>query len=215
MKVKTTIANRNRLTSELDLFSDEDIPEETKEEVRNEVGNFLREQILLSVADSATPISGGAFKSSLSKKYRAAKEADNLPGIANLELTGEMLDSLDFRSTNAGIELGVFGRAALRADGHNNFTGESRLPLRQFLPKVGQNFKRSIASEVDKIIRDKKAEGLNVSRRTFATVQDREQLWDLLRELLPGMSRVKIVETVTRSQEIFGLLNEFNLTRFL
>lgn len=180
-----------------------------------EVGEFVKEQILLSVAESSSPISGGAFKKSLSAAYKKQKEADGLPGVANLELTGEMLDSLDYKTTKDGIEIGVFGRAALRADGHNNFSGESELPGRQFLPKEGESFKPSIQKEIDRIIRDKLTENLSISRRDFATVRNGIELWQVLREFFPGYRKSQIVETVLRNRQFVGLLDEFNLLRFL
>lgn len=217
MKTIKTNQTAKRLTSEIDLFSDikEKISSDLKAEITDEVGNYLKEQILLSVAESSSPISGGEFKSTLSPKYKKEKMSQGLPGKANLELSGIMLDSLDFKPTSKGLEIGVFGEAALRADGHNNFTGESKLPARQFLPKEGETFKQDVKREVDKIIRDKLAEQVDYRRSTFATIRTKEELFQTLRELLPNFNRVQIVEAVLRNEDLFELLDEFNLIRFL
>lgn len=215
--MKKTNATANRTSSEIDLFSDVryEVPAELKEDIASEVGEFLKEQILRSVAESTSPVSGGSFKKQLSKDYKKLKESENLPGIANLEYSGQMLDSLDYKVTSKGIELGVFGEPAKRADGHNNFSGESKLPRRQFLPEEGQKFKSTIQQEIDKIIRDKLADNVDATRRDFATIRDRAQLYSKLKELFPDFTRAQIVDTVTRSPKIAGLLNEFNLLRFL
>lgn len=186
-----------------------------KDEIRVEVGDFIKEQILLSVSKASSPIAGGKYKSTLSKEYKKEKQADGLPGIANMENSGLMLDSLEYRSTASGIEIGVYGKAAERADGHNNFSGSSNLPERQFLPMQGDKFKSEIQKEVERIIRDKIADKVSVSRRTFATISSKDELWETLNDLFPSFSRKEIAETVMRSRELAGLLDEFNLLRYL
>ena len=217
MQVKKTNSTKNRTSSEIDLFSDAryEVPSELKEEIASDVGEYLKEQILKAVAESTSPISGGAFKKSLSPAFKKKKESEGLPGVANLEYSGQMLDSLDYKVTSKGIELGVFGEPARRADGHNNFSGESKLPKRQFLPEEGQAFKGSIQQEIDKIIRDKLADNITATRRDFATIRNKQELFETLKEMFPDFNRAQIVDTVTRSPKIAGLLNEFNLLRFL
>lgn len=215
--MKKTNATASRTSSEIDLYSDVryDVPAELKEEISSEVGEFLKEQILKAVAESTSPVSGGSFKKQLSKDYKKLKESENLPGIANLEYSGQMLDSLSYKVTSKGIELGVFGEPAKRADGHNNFSGESKLPKRQFLPEEGQKFKSTIQQEIDKIIRDKLADNVQATRRDFATIRSKAELFETLKEMFPDFSRAQIVDTVTRSASLSSLLNEFNLLRFL
>ena len=41
-----------------------------------------------------------------------------------------------------------------KADGHNNFSGESKLPTRQFIPKDNQSFRPDIKSEIQAIAED-------------------------------------------------------------
>jgi hypothetical protein len=42
-----------------------------------------------------------------------------------------------------------------KADGHNNHSGESELPIRRFIPKAedGETYKREILSEINAILR--------------------------------------------------------------
>lgn len=201
----------------MDLFSDSSVPvpRELREEISKEVSEFVKEQVLQSIAESKSPISGGKFKSKLTTAYAAKKMKDGAAPVANLELTGEMLDSLDTKITNKGFDIGVYGSAAPRADGHNNFSGDSKLPPRQFLPKAGEKFKSDIQAEIDKIIKDKVMEQVEVGRRTFATIRTADELFAVLDELYPDLSRRDIKEGITRNLELSDLLDEFNLLRFL
>jgi len=112
------------------------------------------------VAAKRSPVLGGEFKKTLSKGY--AKKKQELVGSkdANLELFGDMLDSLTFKNTRDGIEIGIFNKKqAQKADNHNKFSPESKatkVPPRQFIPNAdeNQNFKRAIQNEVVNIIRE-------------------------------------------------------------
>lgn len=151
----------------------------------------------------------------LSKEYAKEKQADIGNKRVNLEYTGQMLDQLGYRPTREGIEFGVFGSRAEVADGHNNLSGESDLPQRRFLPDVDQNFKRDIVIEINRIIKDKQAEQVELGRRDVATIRTKEELNELLRDVLPGMTKDQRRNAVLRSNDLRALLDEFNLLRFL
>jgi hypothetical protein len=202
------------LSSEIDLFEDRKLSAETKESIRQEVGQFLVEQINLHLAKTQSPVDGGTFKA-LSPKYKKEKQSDGLAGRPDLEFSGQMKDQIDFRSTSKGIEIGVFGSAAARADGHNNFSGQSQIPTRQFLPKEGETFKSSIDREINKIINDKIAEDIDLTRADVAEIGTKEELFEVLRDIFPNFSRKEIIDAVIRNDEMLTLLNEFNLVRFL
>lgn len=187
-----------------------------KETIASEVGEFLKEKIFEYVSQSNSPVSGGGFKSTLSPGYKKFKTAQGLPGKANLEFSGEMLDSVDYKVTRDGVEIGVYGRnAAAKADGHNNFSGDSELPLRQFLPKEGQRFKADIDREIQKIIDENSIEAVQISRSDLATIATSAELWDLLKDEYGDMARTEIVDAISRNSDLFNLLDEFNLLRFL
>ena len=78
----------------------------------------------------------------------------NSSPVANLELSGDMLDSLEFRVKGTKIEVGIWGSEADKADGHNNFSGDSKLPERKFIPNGsnGETFRPDIRQEVDSIL---------------------------------------------------------------
>lgn len=112
-----------------------------------EMADYVRTEVLSYVADSESPVSGGRFKSTLSPEYAKLKKKLVGNAKANLELSGDMLDALEcVVKSNGMLELRVTGKEGDKADGHNNFSGRSTLPPREFIPNEakGQTFKRSI-----------------------------------------------------------------------
>lgn len=215
MQVKKTNVSSRRLSSEIDLFEGRNLPSSVKDDIKDEVGDYLKEQILSSIGDLKSPIAGQGWPK-LSKEYAKDKQARGFVPAPNLEVSGELLNSLDVKPTTKGIEIGVFGSAAERADGHNNFSGKSKIPTRRFLPEVGQKFKGDIQKEIDKIINDKIAqETAEITRSKFGVVKTREEFWLKLREEFPEFSRGEIVDVISRSQEYSRILAEFNLLRWL
>lgn len=218
MKTVKTTVNSNQTSSRLELFSDEDVKflsREKREEIAKEVGTYLVEQIALSVNELTSPISGGGFKKTLSRKYRDEKLKEGGAPVPNLQLTGEMLDSLSFKVNSKGLDIGVYGKAAKRADGHNNLSGESELPERRFLPDVDQKFKSDIQSEVDQIIEDSVAKDVQVTRSDFAFIKNKEELYAVLGEKFPFLEPEDIGNMILRNKRLTMLLGEFNLLRFL
>lgn len=214
--IKTTTTSKTT-SSSIDLFSDLDfkVPKKLKEEISSEVGDYLKEQILLSIDRLSSPISGGKFKTKLSKQYANEKEKMGGRPVPNLQMTGEMLDQLDYKTTSNGIEIGVFGDSALKADGHNNLSGESKLPERQFLPDIGDKFKSDINAEIEKIIQDKLVDDVPVSRVDFATIKTKQGLYEKLSSLYPSFDESDFADLVLRNTRLMTLLDEFNLLRFL
>lgn len=136
-------------TIQLDLSK---VPKEERTEVKQQVGEFIVNETLRAVAEGKSPVSGESFKR-LSKKYAdEEKLGDRTP---NLELEGDMLSSLKFEKRKGdAIEVGIFSsREVPKADGHNNFSGDSSLPRRRFIPKDDQEYKRDIKSGIKRIVR--------------------------------------------------------------
>jgi hypothetical protein len=114
---------------------------------KQELCEFILEEVLSHVGDGKSPVSGGKWKRSLSKDYKKKKSEISSSLFANMELQGDMLDSLECVINRAGnLELRIKGREAAKADGHNNHSGKSKLPPREFIPKPNQTFKRDIIS---------------------------------------------------------------------
>jgi len=134
-----------------------DLSKDQKERVKEEVGNFVKESILNFVGEAKSPVTGRQFKG-LTKDYKKRKGKLSSAKIANLELTGDMLDSLEFEQYRDGIEIGIFDeQQAQKADNHCKFSAASKktpLPPRKFIPTKDEKFTSRIETEVQKIIRE-------------------------------------------------------------
>lgn len=123
-------------------------------EILDEVSDFVVESVLDDVGATTSPVAGhGKFKP-LSKKYKKLKKSQAAP-IPNLELEGNLLDSLKAPIKGSKIELKVSSRENDKADGHCNFSGKSRLPVRRFIPKgtAGETFRPKIIQGIKRIIK--------------------------------------------------------------
>jgi hypothetical protein len=139
-----------------------DVPSNTtkpKDEVLDEIGQYLVDSILDYVGEGKSPVSGYPSFKKLSAEYaKNMKAGDDNP---NLDLTGSMLDSLGFRVSGDTINIGIFGGSAdkTKAFAHNTgFEGhpvlESKSLIRRFIPddESGEVFKKDILSGVDRIL---------------------------------------------------------------
>jgi len=168
--------NLTKLTKTINLNLS-DVPSSERAKVKKDVGNFVVEEILRSVSGASSPVSGGRYKATLNKDYAKAMKGGNT--TANLELEGDMLDALEFKTTTDGIEVGIFKSSEVpKADGHNNFTGKSKLPTRQFIPKDKQKFKRNIESGIKGIVNEAKVTKRDVDPFTsvFAIEESAERV---------------------------------------
>lgn len=124
-----------------------------RQRAKDDIADFVLTEVLSACADGRSPVSGGAWKRSLSKEYRERKEKMSGAGYANMELTGDMLDALEVVEKRGNkLSLQIDGREGDKADGHNNFSGDSDLPPRQFIPKKGETFKRDIIEGIRRIV---------------------------------------------------------------
>lgn len=125
-----------------------------RKDAKEEIANFVKEQVLSYVGEGKSPVSNGHWKRSLSPEYKKRKASESSSLFANMELTGEMLDSLDVVSKSGNkLSLEITGHDQVaKADGHNNFSGKSHLPERDFIPKDGETLKRPILDGIKEII---------------------------------------------------------------
>ena len=184
--VKTTVSS-NEIASYIDLELPGSMTASQTRKIKDEVGELLIDHILLNVGKGRSPFGAGAFPP-LSKKYKSFKLDEGSEPKPNLELSGEMLDSLSFSHIDIGIKIFVSGEEALRADGHNNFSGDSRIPTRQFLPKKDDSFGSMIEREVSNIISENAIDSSSISRADIAKITTKTQLNDFLREAFPLVS---------------------------
>ncbi len=135
------------------------LSEEKQAEVLDNIAELVKESVLKSVSSGFSPVTGKEFKS-LSKGYKKYKQSEGLPGKPNLEFSGDLLDSLIVervqKSGKEVLRLTVSDEEQGKADGHNNFSGQSLLPRRPFIPDEsrGENFIKEINQEISQLVSD-------------------------------------------------------------
>lgn len=216
MKVKSVKADDTETSVTIDIFENIKVNESLKKKVAKEVGEYLVEQTLLAASQRRSPVEGGQWKKSLSPAYAKLKQKEVGNKLANLELSGQTLDSLDYKIEDGNIVLGVFGDRAPVLDGHNNLSGKSLLPERKLLPKKGEFYKSSISKEMEKIIADVIAENTSISSRKVSKISSTDELYDYLQSLAKvKMSRSELRLFALRNAEVVSLLEDNNILELL
>lgn len=155
---------KNRISFEFDPFEELDvtIPKGRLNEAKSAVADFVRDSVLDFVGHGTSPVRGGDWTRKLTPDYRKRKESLAGEDFANMELTGAMLDSLEVVSSKGTkLRLQITGKKQVaKADGHNNFSGDSELPLRQFIPNEDneETFKDQIWRGIKNILREFESE---------------------------------------------------------
>lgn len=125
-----------------------------KDEILEEVGQYVVEEILSYCAEHNSPVAGHGRFPALSKQYKRRKQDAGRPGVPDLVFDGDMLDALNYSSRSSTVRVGVErGKESDKADGHCNISGDSKLPLRRFIPDEGETFKKPIIDGIARIIR--------------------------------------------------------------
>lgn len=134
------------------------LDKDEREELYDQVGDFVVTEMLESLSRGVSPLSGvGKFKQ-LSKKYAEdQKGGDRTP---NLELDSDMLSALEYKPGRGGIWVGIFDEdEAIKSYGHN--TGMRGHPIlkgkgvkRPFIPRKGESLKKDITDYIDDIVED-------------------------------------------------------------
>lgn len=123
-----------------------------KVEAKELVGAYLIDAIGNDLSSAKSPVTGKWLKG-LTSDYRKFKKKQGKSGIPNLELTSDMLSSLEWRDLGGNrIEVGIFdSNEAKKAYNHN--IGDT-LPQRQFIPDKGESFRRSILNAIPDLVED-------------------------------------------------------------
>lgn len=216
IKVTKSKVSSNKIASEIDIFDGVNLTKESKRRVAEDVSDLLKTTILEEVSKGKSPLSGLSWPK-LNPSYKKFKESQNLPGKANLEFTGQMLDDFDVVAKGSGtIELNVTGKKSVsKADGHNNFSGESDLPLRRFLPKEENKFKKNIEQQINDIVAKAVSENLKLSRRKFSNVKSKAAFFGVLKELFPGFSNTQISDAIISNEDLLDEFTSLGLVKFL
>jgi hypothetical protein len=215
MKVIDKTLSENETSVEIDLFEGRRLPAKVKRRIQDEVGDYLVEQTLISMNEKKSPVSGAPNFPALSKNYKKKKLAEVGSTEANLEFDGIMKDEINFERTESGVAIGVYGERAGAADGHNNLSGKSNLPLRQFLPDQGQSYKKQIAREVERIIVDIVAEEMTFKKSDFKEISTKAELYDKLKEIFGDLSRSELQTAAFRNEDLIDILAELDLVELL
>lgn len=128
---------------------------EDRRRALEEAAEIVKTRVLEYVQEARSPVSGGKWKRSLSKEYRDRKLEDGGSGVADMELSGSMLNALEVVLKRGNkLSLEITGAEAPKADGHNNHSGRSELPERVFIPRKNETFKRDIWADVRDTLRE-------------------------------------------------------------
>lgn len=215
MKVINKTISDSETSVEIDLFEGLSLKKATKARIQEEVGSYLVEQTLINMNEKKSPVQGVGNFPALSLKYKNRKKEEVGSTEANLEYDGQMKDETNFQPSENGVHLGVFGERAGAADGHNNLSGKSKLPLRQFIPDVGQTYKKPIAKEVERIIADIIAEEATFSKSDFRDITTKKELYAKLSDIFGPLTRNELQLALFRNEELTDLLQELNLLGLL
>lgn len=123
-----------------------------KKELLPDVADLIREKLLESISESVSPVTGRSFPK-LDKEYAKREHRGNRN--ARLDLNGDLLDSLEVRVIDGNkLRITVDDSEQDKADGHNNFSGQSPLPRRPFIPDAakGETLAKSIRKDIKEFI---------------------------------------------------------------
>ena len=215
MKVISKTTDDSETSVELDLFEGRKLTKAVKKRIQEDVGNYLVEQTLKLTAQGKTPVQGVGDFPALSPAYKKKKKEEVGNTKANLEFEGQLKDEIDFVPSPVGISIGVYGERALAADGHNNLSGESSLPLRRFLPDEGQTYKAPIKKEVERIIADAIGSEITFRKSMFKGITTKKELYAKLENIFGSATRAELSLAVYRNEELTNILEELKLLEVL
>lgn len=140
---------KEEVSYEFDVPIPDGIPKGERKNFLKEVGSYLVDAMLDSIGDGVSPVTGKPFKE-LSKKY-ADKEKGG-KRLANLDLTGDMLNALTYKIEGNKVIVGVFDKEqAIKLYNHN--VGDT-VPQRQVVPNEKQAFNKKIMEGIEYITED-------------------------------------------------------------
>ncbi len=126
------------------------IPEGDWSNAKEEVLDYVKEQILVDLSRAQSPVTGEAFVA-LSPEYAKRKAEVSSAVIPNMELTGDLLDALVSRDARGSkIEVGWFDPdQAIKAFNHT--TGDT-VPKRPLIPDPKEDFRPEIMEGIKAIL---------------------------------------------------------------
>lgn len=128
----------------------------TKEALK-EIAEYVKAEMLQHYGDGVSPAAGGKWTKKLSPEYAELKKEISGVNFSNMELYGDLLDSLEARIDGDKITVGwsKSNDQAPKAFGHQTgYKGHPTIedgPVRQLVPEKGQTFKRDIVKGMREI----------------------------------------------------------------
>lgn len=143
--------NKKETSTILKLDIPTNIRGSERRDLLDEIGEFIVSEIIQNVSSGFSPLQGINKFKKLSPEY--AQYQKNGDTTANLDLNGDMLDSLTFKIVGTNkIKIGIFDPdQAIKSFNHN--TGDT-IPRRAFIPNKNEQFDKRIMSGVDELIQE-------------------------------------------------------------
>lgn len=128
-----------------------------RKQIESKVKDIVLTEVIEKMGEGVSPVTGRKIKKKfkkLSEDYLIKKEELGGTPEANLELSGDLKNSLRVKKKGDELILTVLSDQQPKADGHNNFSGKSSLPERKFIPnaKKGETFSRDIRDTIKSFI---------------------------------------------------------------
>lgn len=127
-----------------------------KQQVLSDIADLVLEETISFMDNRQSPVQGHGSFPRLSKDYAKKKKAAGLPAVPNLEFEGDLKAAISASYKGNRVKISVDGGQSGKADGHCNFSGDSPLPMRRFIPNAEEDetFKRQILSKVRDLIEE-------------------------------------------------------------
>jgi hypothetical protein len=140
-------------------LDDSGLTKKQKKEILDDIADLVLTSVLDFVGSSKSPVTGDKFQK-LKPEYKKIKLKEGGTPVANLELHGDMLDSLKVKNAGDELILTVSKDQMPKADNHNKFSPESKktpVPARKFIPNADEDetFTKVIIKEIKSHIKDK------------------------------------------------------------
>lgn len=153
--------SKDKIFKELDVKAlnlPSDLEIEEREDLMNEIGEYLLSEILDYVGQGISPVTGKDFKE-LSSDYADKEKGGNT--LPNLDLNGDMMRAIEVKVEADKIKVGIFDDddQAIKLYGHNTgFKGhpwlDGKAPQRKVIPDKKESFAGDIMSGINDLIEE-------------------------------------------------------------
>lgn len=134
-----------------------DIPKSKRREALEVAARFLKEAMLDYIGEAKSPVAGGKWVRKLEPEYKKKKIEESGVDFANLELSGDLLDSISVDVEKSKIVIDVGEDEYGKSEGH--ITGvygdnSKKVKPRQFMPQGKETFKKPILEDLKALLRE-------------------------------------------------------------